>query len=72
MPETRRRYVLTRASIRWRTFKARLRKFWLYHSTGERKGTIKENPPWKYPWITKDDWNKFIGNSNDPKFKVEV
>lgn len=70
MPEERRRYVLGRASIRWRCFKARLRKVFMYESKGENENVIIRTPPPLYGWITQTDWDKFIATYTDPKFKV--
>ncbi|KAK9735034.1 hypothetical protein RND81_04G179000 [Saponaria officinalis] len=69
VPEERRSYVLTRASIRWRTFKARLIKYWMYDTKGENKNVIIRNPPSMYPWILQSHWNEFIATYTDPKFK---
>ncbi|KAL2903961.1 putative NAD kinase 1, partial [Bienertia sinuspersici] len=69
VPEERRNYVLGRASIRWRAFKARLRKDWMYDTKGANKHVIIKKPPSMYPFITQNDWNKFIETYTDDKFK---
>lgn len=70
VPEDRREWVLGRASIRWRTFKARLRRDWMYSSNEKDKSVIMKKPPELYPWILQTDWDKFIETYTDPKFKV--
>lgn len=72
VPNERKSYVLGRASIRWRTFKARLRKNWMYDSKGENKNLIIRTPPAIYPWILQSDWLRFIATYTDPKFKVLI
>ncbi|KAK9676600.1 hypothetical protein RND81_11G088100 [Saponaria officinalis] len=69
VPDEHRGYVLRRASTRWRCFKARLRKDWMYDSKGENKKVIIRKPPSIYPWINQTDWDKFIATYTDPKFK---
>ncbi|KAL2903692.1 Odorant receptor 46a isoform A [Bienertia sinuspersici] len=69
VPEERRNYVFGRASIRWRAFKARLRKDWMYDTKGANKHVIIKKPPSMYPFITQNDWNKFIETYTDDKFK---
>lgn len=69
VPEGRKSYVLGRASIRWRSFKARLRRDWMYDSKRENNNLIIRKPPSIYPWITQPDWDKFIEMYTDPKFK---
>ncbi|KAK9669132.1 hypothetical protein RND81_13G111600 [Saponaria officinalis] len=70
VPEDRKDYVLGRASILWRTFKARLRRDWLYESKGKNENVIRRKPPSSlYPWIDQTVWDKFIETYTDPKFK---
>ncbi|XP_021751611.1 uncharacterized protein LOC110717260 isoform X2 [Chenopodium quinoa] len=57
--EKRKKYILGRASIRWRAFKTRLRKYWLYKVHGNKK-VVRKTSPWKYPMILQTNWNKFI------------
>lgn len=64
--EHRKNWILSRAGIRWRAWKARLRKNWLYRSTG----MIREKPPKDYPWILQTDWEKFIKYCTSKEFKV--
>ncbi|XP_021730809.1 uncharacterized protein LOC110697739 [Chenopodium quinoa] len=70
VPEERRNYVLGRASIRWRAFKARLRKDWMYDTKGVNPNVIIKNPPSIYPFITQADWTKFIETYTDDAFKA--
>ena len=70
MPEERRNYVLGRASIRWRAFKARLRKDWMYDTKGVNPNVIIKKPPSIYPFITQADWTKFIETYTHDTFKV--
>ncbi|XP_021753908.1 uncharacterized protein LOC110719316 isoform X1 [Chenopodium quinoa] len=69
VPEERRNYVLGRASIRWRAFKARLRKDWMYDTKGVNPNVIIKKPPSIYPLITQADWTKFIETYTDDAFK---
>lgn len=66
MPGMGKSWVLRRASIRFRAFKTRLRKFWVYKSTGK----IRKIVPWKYPWISQDDWDKFVAYNTSPEYQV--
>uniref|UniRef100_A0A803KV16 Uncharacterized protein n=1 Tax=Chenopodium quinoa TaxID=63459 RepID=A0A803KV16_CHEQI len=70
VPEERRNYVLGRASIRWRAFKARLRKDWMYDTKGVNPNVIIKKPPSIYPLITQADWTKFIETYTDDAFKA--
>ena len=72
IPEDRKGYVLKQASKRWRAFKARLRKDFIYEcdEEGNTIDVIIWTPPSLYPWITVDDWKKFVETSIDDKFKV--
>ncbi|XP_021733385.1 uncharacterized protein LOC110700161 isoform X2 [Chenopodium quinoa] len=69
VPEERRNYVLGRASIQWRAFKARLRKDWMYDTKGVNPNVIIKKPPSIYPFITQPDWTKFIETYTDDAFK---
>lgn len=67
--EERKKYILQQADDRWRAYKTRLRKKWLYHKSGR----LRARPPdWKYPWLTQEIWNKFVAQSTSEKFKVLV
>ncbi|XP_057532313.1 uncharacterized protein LOC130810320 [Amaranthus tricolor] len=63
--EHRKNWILSRAGTRWRAWKARLRKNWLYRSIG----IIREKPPKDYPWILQIDWDKFIKYCTSKEFK---
>uniref|UniRef100_A0A803MY04 Transposase n=1 Tax=Chenopodium quinoa TaxID=63459 RepID=A0A803MY04_CHEQI len=66
--EERKPYILQQADDRWRAFKTRLRRDWVYH---KNSGRLRENPPnWKYPWITLDVWKKFVELSTTDTFKA--
>lgn len=66
--EERRKWILAQADDRWRAYKTRLRKHWMYH---KKSGRLSNNPPtWKYPWITKDIWDKFVEWCTSDEFKV--
>ncbi|XP_021743240.1 uncharacterized protein LOC110709337 isoform X1 [Chenopodium quinoa] len=71
VPEDCKGYVIKQASKRWRAFKARLRKYFMYECDEEGNTTdvIIWTPPSLYPWITVDDWKKFVETSLDDKFK---
>ena len=70
IPEGRKKLVLTRASQRWRAFKTRLRKFWLYRKRKNKEKVLRKKSPWKYPWINQNDWNKFIKTYTNSDFEV--
>lgn len=72
MPEDRRGYVLKQASKRWRAFKFRLRKYFIYEydEEGNIINLIIWTPPRLYPWITKDEWEIFIKTCTKFEFKV--
>ncbi|XP_021769885.1 uncharacterized protein LOC110734147 [Chenopodium quinoa] len=63
--ENRKGYVLTRASIRWKAFKTRLRTTWLY----KRDKTLRQKPPHKYPFICESDWDTFVQICTSDEFK---
>ena len=67
--EGRKKWVLTRAAARWRASKTRLRKWWFYLPESKN---IRVLPPWKYPWISNQDWTKFIELCTSDEFKVYI
>uniref|UniRef100_A0A803NAG0 DUF4216 domain-containing protein n=1 Tax=Chenopodium quinoa TaxID=63459 RepID=A0A803NAG0_CHEQI len=73
VPEDRRGYVLKQASKRWRAFKFRLRKEFMYES--DEEGNITDviiwTPPQLYPWITIDDWKMFVETYTHLNFKAK-
>ncbi|KAL6546825.1 hypothetical protein OROMI_022546 [Orobanche minor] len=64
--ENRRSWVLVQASKRWKAFKTRLRLEWMYLEDG----AIRQQPPWKYPWINRTDWDIFVKNCTSNEFKL--
>ncbi|XP_021766289.1 uncharacterized protein LOC110730776 [Chenopodium quinoa] len=70
VPEERRNYVLGIALIRWRAFKSRLRKDWMYDTKGVNPNVIIKKPPSIYTFITQANWTKFIVTYTDDTFKV--
>ncbi|KAL6558519.1 hypothetical protein OROMI_018869 [Orobanche minor] len=65
VPEGRKGWVLTRASLRWRAFKTRLRKKYMYL----KNGMLSDKPPPKYPFIRQNDWTKFVEYCTSDTFK---
>ncbi|XP_021727713.1 uncharacterized protein LOC110694856 [Chenopodium quinoa] len=65
VPENRKGYVLSRASIRWKAFKTRLRTKWLY----KKDKTLRQKPPHKYPFIHESDWDTFVQICTSDEFK---
>lgn len=65
--EERKEYILRQADNRWRAFKTRLRKKWMYH---KKTGRLRKKPPVKYPWIYQAIWDKFVTWSTSDEFKV--
>uniref|UniRef100_A0A803LSK6 Transposase n=1 Tax=Chenopodium quinoa TaxID=63459 RepID=A0A803LSK6_CHEQI len=77
VPEKRNKYILWRdsiqgrASIRWRAFKTRFRKYWLYKVHGNKK-VVRKTSPWTYPMVQQTYWNKFIKTyTEDDAFQVK-
>ena len=65
--EHRKDWILSRAGNRWRAWKSRLRRDFLYLPNGK----VNEDPPTSlYPWILQHDWKKFIETCTSEKFKV--
>ncbi|XP_063942743.1 uncharacterized protein LOC108204082 [Daucus carota subsp. sativus] len=65
IPANSKSWVLRKASIRFRAFKTRLRKFRVHKSTGKIRKTV----PWKYPWISQVDWDKFVDYCTSPEYQ---
>ncbi|KAL9232810.1 hypothetical protein vseg_007875 [Gypsophila vaccaria] len=63
--QDRRKWILSRASKRWNSFKTRLRKYWLY----KYEGRIRKKAPWKYLWIYQATWDKFTATYTSPEFR---
>ncbi|XP_021845654.1 uncharacterized protein [Spinacia oleracea] len=61
----RRGWVVSRVSERWRAFKCRLVKNYLY----KKSGKIRKMAPSKYPFISQNDWEKFTAYCTSDKFK---
>uniref|UniRef100_A0A803M3L2 Transposase n=1 Tax=Chenopodium quinoa TaxID=63459 RepID=A0A803M3L2_CHEQI len=61
----RKKWILRRAAERWRAFKARLVKKYLY----KRSGMIRKKVPLKYSFISQNDWEKFTAYCTSDKFK---
>ena len=68
IPNISKTWIFRRASIRFRAFKTRLRKFWVYKSSGK----IRKIVPWKYPWISQVDWDEFVEYCTSPDYQVVV
>ncbi|KNA25579.1 hypothetical protein SOVF_005650, partial [Spinacia oleracea] len=64
--ENRKGGILSKAAKRCKAFKTRLRVQWMYLEDG----TIRQQPPWKYSWILKPDWDKFVDYSTSEEFKA--
>ncbi|XP_074320440.1 uncharacterized protein LOC141657187 [Silene latifolia] len=64
VPAHRRKWILSRADDRWRAFKTRLRKLWLY----KKSGKLRKRPPWKYR-IQQSAWDKFKEMCTTEKFQ---
>ena len=66
--ENRRNWILTQASKRWKAFKTRLRLEWMYLEDG----AVRQQPPWKYPFIKDTDWEMFVKYCTSKEFQVVV
>ncbi|XP_074320639.1 uncharacterized protein LOC141657343 isoform X2 [Silene latifolia] len=64
VPAQHKKWILSRADDRWRAFKTRLRKLWLY----KKSGKLRKRTPWKYH-IHQSAWDKFKEMCTTEKFQ---